>query len=617
MPNSDGVPPPNTSTGDWNGLDNQWFGAASPDLQFIAEQSSVKNCIHSKEQRFEPKTATQFLETAEREFGLAIAPWVKSAHETLWLLQRQLRGRLARSPNLVNPFEVRVTTRLYFEYMRRGHALLDSPSAVQQLLDDLVHRQMEHKTQSAPADFHRLDAAAANRLLTDHHFLGYGRKDAALYVGKSTLTNIAVYSPWDLHHANRALDSLELDKSEVLVLSRLLNVPGTPKSELSKFIAQSMRWVRKMMPQIKAILTYVNPNIGHYGIVYRGANFLPLCIEHHPFYLFLDCEYKTPRSALELYAQHGVANGMKIGSVPPLPHFLLWYPLRMRAGPTPLLAEPCTLQYPADIVSSSPVMTQPHAYEVKAATPYNHASQATTVSRIKSNSSHQKIDIGQSLARAHNDKIKILARARERESDNIKGVAKNFENMSQDDIFVYVSDTTTPFEMRETDVKLKRIIANGILRGATFLYVRPTSNYMRRLGRNTEIQSEFQNFLDKVLSYLAEDDANLPRNRLLLVQTDTMPFFSISGSKWDLFLSSKIGSPAGLRGDSLIPAGHSSELEILLPQSAATATQLLSEVVQAADAVNQHVSEKQRIPSDVLVRLKDIDERARRQKLAI
>jgi hypothetical protein len=152
-----------------------------------------------------------------------------------------------------------------------------------------------------------LDAATVNELMGRYHFLGYGRGDGwhlglRSREGTGPLLAVATFSSWDTDHADSSLGQLGLDRSEVLVLARLLSVSGR-RITLSQFIAQLVRWVRGKLPHIKIITTYCNPNAGHYGTVYRGANFRPLCAEEYPFIPFHDGEYISPRKLTALCAR--------------------------------------------------------------------------------------------------------------------------------------------------------------------------------------------------------------------------------------------------------------------------------------------------------------------------
>jgi hypothetical protein len=107
------------------------------------------------------------------------------------------------------------------------------------------------------------------------------------------------------------------------------------------------------MPEIKMIVTYCNPNAGHYGTVYRGANFLPLCAEHHSFIPFQNTEYVSPRKCNELYDQHGAfkcLNMLKPSAIKPLPLLIYYYPVRVNVEERRRISvRHCSLSYPVDL----------------------------------------------------------------------------------------------------------------------------------------------------------------------------------------------------------------------------------------------------------------------------
>jgi hypothetical protein len=104
------------------------------------------------------------------------------------------------------------------------------------------------------------------------------------------------------------------------------------------------------MKGIKAIATYCNPNAGHYGTVYRGANFIPLCFEKHAFVPFRGEEYVSPRKFQQLCDQHengSLGGDLRPGTVLPIPLLLYWYPVRGKGKAKRALGS-CEYPYPGD-----------------------------------------------------------------------------------------------------------------------------------------------------------------------------------------------------------------------------------------------------------------------------
>jgi hypothetical protein len=286
--------------------------------------------------RFYSKSASQKLRDIADAFGFPIGQEILDDHEELATLRWKLQYKLGRH----NPVATKALTKLFFAYLRGGRDFLYDRESVDQLFEKLIS---EYRDYDVPANISIpeggqlkvLESAAANPLVAKYHFLGYGRDDGlhlGLQCGESSdgLLAVATFSPWDIFHADHILSQLDIDKSEILVLSRLLTVPGRRRVALSQFIAQLIGWVHREMKGIKAIATYCNPNAGHYGTVYRGANFLPLCYEKHEFVPFIGEEYVSPRKFQQLRDQHenSSSDELRPGAVMPIPLLLYWYPIR-------------------------------------------------------------------------------------------------------------------------------------------------------------------------------------------------------------------------------------------------------------------------------------------------
>jgi hypothetical protein len=306
--------------------------------------------------RFYSKSASQKLKDIANAFGFTIEPSILDDHEELATLRWKLQCGIGRD----NPVATKALTKLFFAYLRGGHEFLYNRESVDQLLEKLIDQYRDHNIPTnnivpVGGQLKVLESAAANPLIAKYHFLGYGRDDGlhlGLQCGEGSdgLAAVATFSPWDIFHADDVLSELGVDKSEILVLSRLLSVPGRRRVALSQFIAQLIGWVHREMRSIKAIATYCNPNAGHYGTVYRGANFIPLCYEKHDFVPFLGEEYVSPRKFQQLCDQHenGFLGGeLRRGAVTPIPLLLYWYPVRgKRKVRHPV--RPCQYPYPSN-----------------------------------------------------------------------------------------------------------------------------------------------------------------------------------------------------------------------------------------------------------------------------
>jgi hypothetical protein len=311
--------------------------------------------------RFYSKSASQKLKDIADAFGFTIDPAILDDHEELARLRWKLQCGLGRD----HPVATKALTKLFFAYLRGGHEFLYDRVSIDRLLEKLIDQYRDHDVPtnnivSVGGQLKVLESAAANPLIAKYHFLGYGRDDGlhlGLQCGEGSdgLAAVATFSPWDIFHADHVLSELGIDKSEILVLSRLLTVPGRRRVALSQFIAQLVGWVHREMRSIKAIATYCNPNAGHYGTVYRGANFIPMCYEEHDFVPFMGEEYVSPRKFEQLCDQYGngsLGGELRRGAVTPIPLLLYWYPVRgKRKAPHKPLS--CKYPYPGNLIDAT------------------------------------------------------------------------------------------------------------------------------------------------------------------------------------------------------------------------------------------------------------------------
>jgi hypothetical protein len=310
---------------------------------------------------FYSKSPSLKLNEIERAFGFKINPSTVEDHESLASLRWELQSRIGKS----NPCSTRALAKLFFSYVKYGPRLLRDKALAAATIEKLVAEfdgisvidaANNACAPSQQGSLETLDADTVNELMGTYHFLGYGRGDG-LHLGLRSKQGagiplaVATLSAWDTDHADSALRQLGLDRSEVLVLARLLSLSGG-RITLSQFIAQLVKWVRRELPHIKIITTYCNPNAGHYGTVYRGANFLPLCAEEHSFIPFHDGEYVSPRKLTALCNAEGAEHCKQFirpSAVKPIPLLLYYYPVRLGRKRRQIQVMTCKHPYPFDL----------------------------------------------------------------------------------------------------------------------------------------------------------------------------------------------------------------------------------------------------------------------------
>jgi hypothetical protein len=104
-------------------------------------------------------------------------------------------------------------------------------------------------------------------------------------------------SPFDL-------DNVTIGQSEgmesTLVLSRVYAFPQAPKNAISFTLSKVRRWLATHRPDVTALVTYCNPNLGFRGASYKADNWQLLGYEHGTRYAYLHGNYVTDRRIAEL-----------------------------------------------------------------------------------------------------------------------------------------------------------------------------------------------------------------------------------------------------------------------------------------------------------------------------
>src|SRR5215472_9982896 len=145
----------------------------------------------------------------------------------------------------------------------------------------------------------------------------------------------------------------------------------------------------------------------------------------------------------------------------------------------------------------------------------------------------QPLNIGERLKEAYRERLQELQSSEEMTSKNIREVVRNFDVMGRDDVFIFISATEQPFEMNPNETNLKQAILNAIRRNSFFIYLRPTKEYLRRLGCFVDVESEFDNFKATLFSGLSEGERKSCARHLVLIQANNVPLFVVPDFKWD------------------------------------------------------------------------------------
>ena len=225
--------------------------------------------------------------------------------------------------------------------------------------------------------------------------------------------------------------------------------------------------------------------------------------------------------------------------------------------------------------------------------------------------------IGERLKEANRERLQELQSSEERTSKNIREVAKSFDSMDSDDVFIFISATRQPFEMDPNETILKPAILNAIRRKSFFIYLRPTREYLKRLDYFVDIESEFESFKATLFSGLSKEEKDAYASHLVLIQAEHVPLFVVPDFKWDIFYSDRIDVPQKALAGTAVAAGDpsSSGADIRIPLSVASTKGVLFEAARAIWKVNSGRRGHGKVPNKVIARLVESAERATKQKI--
>jgi hypothetical protein len=154
------------------------------------------------------------------------------------------------------------------------------------------------------------------QLSSAFHYLGTPRVNALnLGLWSRPSGDIPVYlvsfAQFDLQHINESLP-FGIQPNEVLVLARQVAVGSVPKDTWSFAFGRIKEWLCRFQPQVRMLLTYVDPNAGFTGAAYRAVNWSQFGEELKGRYVFLDGRHTTNR---ELIRRFGTARYDELSAI--------------------------------------------------------------------------------------------------------------------------------------------------------------------------------------------------------------------------------------------------------------------------------------------------------------
>jgi transcriptional regulator with XRE-family HTH domain len=252
---------------------------------------------------------------------------------------------------------------------------------------------------------------------------------------------------------------------------------------------------------------------------------------------------------------------------------------------------------------------------------------AQAVAQLRQPAEPSRIWLGERLAQVQRERVQELQGldATDEAHKNLREVAGNFDAMDKDDVFIYLSAIRRPLEMDPDETELKISIARAMLRHAYFIYIRPAKAYLKAVGDFVDIRAEFEAFKAKVLSIISAHRETLSTpaasfsKQLLLVQADEHPLFVAPDFKWELFYSERIDAPHRAVAGALVATsqgdhfGGGPNIRVFL--SVMATKRVLFEVAKTLYVLNPTLDELDRVPVDIIRRLKDSAELATGEKI--
>jgi hypothetical protein len=160
-----------------------------------------------------------------------------------------------------------------------------------------------------------VDSTTAELVHGAYHYLGSPRGNG-IHLGlfsnttlrRPHLMTLVTFSKFDLPHIVSGLP-LGIRPEEVVLLSRLFSFSWCPRNAMSHTLGLTFSWVRKHRPEVRMLITYLDPNLGFRGTIYQATNWIFFGKENKRRYLYLDGNYVTDRAMIK---QYGTADLQKL-----------------------------------------------------------------------------------------------------------------------------------------------------------------------------------------------------------------------------------------------------------------------------------------------------------------
>ena len=146
---------------------------------------------------------------------------------------------------------------------------------------------MDKYCDTSKLSIRQIDKASAKKMVVKYHYsklwtkcsvaLGLFRKTGNEHSffdeAEEEMVGVIVYGDPIGRLTGQSISD-EIDRTEVLELTRLFIHDGYGSNIESWFISQSFNWLRKFRTEIKALVSYASPVEGHSGTIYQATNWI-------------------------------------------------------------------------------------------------------------------------------------------------------------------------------------------------------------------------------------------------------------------------------------------------------------------------------------------------------
>jgi len=118
----------------------------------------------------------------------------------------------------------------------------------------------------------RISNKSARKIIETHHYTHSYPNSTKVSFGIYYEGKLQGCMCWGIPATQHHYKKFNVDKSELMELLRLWTKDNSPKNLESKSISINIRILKKEMPNLKVLISYADPNVGHNGIVYQASN---------------------------------------------------------------------------------------------------------------------------------------------------------------------------------------------------------------------------------------------------------------------------------------------------------------------------------------------------------